>query len=241
MIETKFNKYLLYAFGELILVVLGILIALQLNNLNEIRKQKIKELDLLQNFERRLKTDLFIGNWSAEVNSEVKKSIYYLIDYMERDLPYQDSLKYHFGNITATWGVNADFAAFEELKSVGTDIISNQSLKTSILDYYSEIERFGLGATKEYEKIIADASKAIFLEHFDEMWKTDELQIGQIPSTEMIPIDFEKLKNEKKFRYFIKTLKNQHYWLIETRAARVLEQNRKLLSQLEKEIAILSE
>ncbi|MFT5941322.1 hypothetical protein [Sediminicola arcticus] len=33
--ENKFNKYLLYAIGEIVLVVIGILIALQINNLNE--------------------------------------------------------------------------------------------------------------------------------------------------------------------------------------------------------------
>ena len=32
--ENKFSKYLLYAIGEIVLVVAGILIAIQLNNLN---------------------------------------------------------------------------------------------------------------------------------------------------------------------------------------------------------------
>ena len=36
--ENKFSKYLLYAIGEIILVVIGILIALQINNWNENRK-----------------------------------------------------------------------------------------------------------------------------------------------------------------------------------------------------------
>lgn len=36
--ENKFSKYLLYALGEILLVVLGILIALQINNWNENRK-----------------------------------------------------------------------------------------------------------------------------------------------------------------------------------------------------------
>ncbi|WP_273277430.1 DUF6090 family protein [Maribacter polysiphoniae] len=36
--ENKFSKYLLYAIGEIVLVVIGILIALQINNWNEIRK-----------------------------------------------------------------------------------------------------------------------------------------------------------------------------------------------------------
>ena len=41
--ENKTGKYFKYAFGEIILVVIGILIALQINNWNENRKNKIKE------------------------------------------------------------------------------------------------------------------------------------------------------------------------------------------------------
>jgi len=237
--ENKFSKYLMYAFGEVILVVIGILIALQVNNQNEIRKLKVKELDLLQNFEKRLQTDLFVGKWFAEVNNQVTHSIDFLINHMEEDLPYADSLKYHFGNITSTYGVTADFAAFKELKSIGTDIITNEHLKTSLIDYYSQIERFAIGATKDYEKVIADASKTLFPEHFDQMWKTEEFKIGKIPVGEMIPNDYEQLKNDKAFMYFLKTLKNQHYVLIEIRAPGVLERNEKLLSEINKEIVNL--
>jgi hypothetical protein len=42
--ENKFSKYLFYAVGEIILVVVGILIALTINNNNEASKIKIKEL-----------------------------------------------------------------------------------------------------------------------------------------------------------------------------------------------------
>ena len=45
--ENKFSKYLLYAFGEILLVVIGILIALQINNWNEEVKAHAIELDIL--------------------------------------------------------------------------------------------------------------------------------------------------------------------------------------------------
>ncbi len=38
--ENKFSKYLLYAFGEIVLVMLGILLALQVNNWNEAKKKE---------------------------------------------------------------------------------------------------------------------------------------------------------------------------------------------------------
>lgn len=45
--ENKFSKYLLYAIGEIVLVVIGILIALQINNWNEEKLKTKKEKFLL--------------------------------------------------------------------------------------------------------------------------------------------------------------------------------------------------
>ncbi|MFT6873482.1 MAG: hypothetical protein ACJAVN_002502 [Roseivirga sp.] len=49
MTENKTSKYMLYAFGEITLVVIGILIALQINNMNDSRKDRNKEVDYLKN------------------------------------------------------------------------------------------------------------------------------------------------------------------------------------------------
>ena len=47
--ENKFSKYLIYAIGEIVLVVIGILIALQINNWNEERVKKIVLTEHLKN------------------------------------------------------------------------------------------------------------------------------------------------------------------------------------------------
>jgi hypothetical protein len=58
--ENKFSKYLIYAIGEIILVVIGILIALQINNANEVAKQqrlqKIYEKNLIIELDSNLNT-----------------------------------------------------------------------------------------------------------------------------------------------------------------------------------------
>lgn len=56
--ENKFSKYLLYAFGEIILVVIGILIALQVNNWNELKKSNKEENILIKNLDSEFKTNL---------------------------------------------------------------------------------------------------------------------------------------------------------------------------------------
>ena len=55
--ENRFSKYLIYAIGEIVLVVIGILIALQINNWNEGRKNDQKEALLIKNIIEDLQLD----------------------------------------------------------------------------------------------------------------------------------------------------------------------------------------
>ncbi|WP_432277879.1 DUF6090 family protein [Microcosmobacter mediterraneus] len=55
--ENKFSKYLMYAIGEIILVVIGILIALQVNNWNEKRKAKAKFTNTIEQVYNALDSD----------------------------------------------------------------------------------------------------------------------------------------------------------------------------------------
>ncbi len=57
------SKYFKYAIGEIILVVIGILIALQINNWNENRKDKIEEKAILE----RLLENLYISSKQSEL------------------------------------------------------------------------------------------------------------------------------------------------------------------------------
>ena len=55
--ENKFSRYLLYAIGEILLVVIGILIALQINNWNEAQKDHAYEVKMLSEIVKSLKAD----------------------------------------------------------------------------------------------------------------------------------------------------------------------------------------
>lgn len=58
IMENKTGKYLKYAIGEIVLVVIGILIALQINNWNEQRKDRIKEKVVLKKLQEDYEANL---------------------------------------------------------------------------------------------------------------------------------------------------------------------------------------
>ena len=62
----KRGRYLKYAIGEILLVVIGILIALQINNANEAYKAKQSEQVVLKNIVQDLKADLILLAKTAE-------------------------------------------------------------------------------------------------------------------------------------------------------------------------------
>ena len=210
MEKNKTANYLKYALGEIVLVVIGILIALQINTWNENRKLKSEELNILENFKESLKSDSIYHAESKQLNDKAKLSMDYLIEYMDKDLPYKDSLKYHFGNITIDWGLGYDFSTYEALKSKDLNLITNEDLRSELIDYYNYAENVVLGLSKRYSDIIEEASRTIFSKHFDQIW-SGRVNEGSV----MIPLDYKALKNDHQFRYFLKSLKNQNYWLIE--------------------------
>jgi hypothetical protein len=81
----KLSRYLLYAIGEIILVVIGILIALQINNWNEDRKSLRAEKEILTNLYDNLGVD------SIQFD-------YYKVQFQEVDNLHKDLYRYGVKN-----------------------------------------------------------------------------------------------------------------------------------------------
>lgn len=98
--ENKFSKYLLYAIGEIILVVIGILIALQLNILNEDRKidttVKVYYKQILQDFE---KDKNYIKKMTFHLDSNMVKLNNYKKTFKESGL----SINQIYANMNLDW------------------------------------------------------------------------------------------------------------------------------------------
>ncbi|PTL99428.1 MAG: hypothetical protein DA407_16780 [Bacteroidetes bacterium] len=223
MEKNKTGKYFKYAIGEIVLVVIGILIALQINNWNEVRKNKNHEIEILKSFKKSIESDIIQYNKLSKRYSESTNSINYLINHLEQDLPYNDSLKFHFGNLNVLHHLTVKNSVFENLKSKGFDLLSNETLKEDIITFYD----FALTTLKfnfeSYSDLIHNASNTLYIKHFDAIWEPNSRNIYSLEENPlgkdnlyivMQPTNYEKLKNDQEFMYFLKSLRNQQYWYI---------------------------
>ena len=83
ILENRASKYILYAIGEIVLVVIGILIALQINNNNEIRKTRVKEVHYLSNIKSDLRLNINQIQDYIDIRSERIVSANNVIAYFE--------------------------------------------------------------------------------------------------------------------------------------------------------------
>ena len=133
--EGKTANYFKYAIGEIVLVVIGILIALQINTWNENRIQNNKELKSLQILKSEflsnhanLKTAISIHN---ERNTAIKTILFK--DLNDYELNQLDSI-YKMAMYSFTY--NPSFSAYNSLVSSGElNYLSNDSLKIGLSEF----------------------------------------------------------------------------------------------------------
>jgi len=135
--ENKFSKYLLYAIGEVVLVVVGILIALHFNNLNNESTVRDKELNILTEFKRNLEVN--VKEFSSEIANQdsIIRNIDIVMGQIKNKIPYHDSLGIKYATIAWTEEFNSANSAFETLKTLGFDLILSDSLRESIIHLFN--------------------------------------------------------------------------------------------------------
>ena len=143
MEKNKTGKYFKYAIGEIILVVIGILIALQINNCNEKRKVAAEEHLLLSNlslsFERKLE-ELENKNAGRTKNIQQINKLLDIISTKELSVPDEDIYGY-LGDLFIWFAVNEEFSVIDMLYSSGSiNTISNDLLKAKLIEWPDKME-----------------------------------------------------------------------------------------------------
>jgi hypothetical protein len=135
--EGKTGRYLKYAIGEIVLVVIGILIALQINNWNESKKNRDYEVTMLKEVNDALETDLSFLNENIPYLESVQKS-YYALGIMKNVASQsRDSLSEHLDKVHEYGSVfSPNISAYEAIKSGGLDKISDLTIRNQLSKLY---------------------------------------------------------------------------------------------------------
>ena len=135
--ENKFSKYLIYAIGEIILVVIGILIALQINNWNEQKKSESFELKMLGEIYKSLSYDNYIlENILNTRIMRVDSSINAILSMYEANKIDLEEFSYHASKIQNGYIFSYSSGPYETLKIAGLDKVKNDTLRDKLIFHY---------------------------------------------------------------------------------------------------------
>ena len=190
------KSYLFYAIGEIALVVIGILIALQINNWNEERKERTLELKLLVELKTGLQSDQ-----DGIIESRIDRSLRYinhvddLILILDNTLPFHDSIGYKFNVLTGATGISLSNGAYSSIESIGIQIIKNDTLRQKVVSLFTQSIPYLTYTYENNRNNVMNFGRPILRSEFK---NTDD---------NYIPLNFKKLRQNVQLYNVLKNIK----------------------------------
>ncbi|MCK0180213.1 DUF6090 family protein [Flavobacteriaceae bacterium S0862] len=143
--ENKFSKYLIYAIGEIVLVIIGILIALQINNNNTLRKETQELYGYLTSIKNNIASDKKQIEQITTFRDSIKFYSQKMLQLSQQNeitrkdifLTFHDDYNVFFDNY-----LEINPSGFEALKNSGfLGKIQGSNIEKLINDYYLLVNR----------------------------------------------------------------------------------------------------
>ena len=210
LIQNKFSKYLLYAIGEKVLVVIGILIALSINNWNQEIKTKKQEIKILAELKNDLKTNLneIIETYNTSKSRQLSTVL--ILDYFENNRTIDDSLKQAFENINMDGLFNIANTTFKYIESEGINSLSNDTLRIRVTEMYERHLKNIVTRENRTWEIVNEELLPLMNERFISSPTIDKSVSFAIEALNT-PKNIKSLSEDSKFKNSIVRLQN---WLL---------------------------
>ena len=142
--QGKTTKYFKYAIGEIVLVVIGILIALWINNLNTENNQNKERLTLITNLKQELNENKKQIDFRHKRLTNINKKLIKVLNFSSNSkitLPI-DSLKLYVTNALTFGTVNLSNSRLSSAKSSGRFNLLSENITASFADYETSIDNY---------------------------------------------------------------------------------------------------
>lgn len=187
-LKSEWYKYVI----EVIVVILGILIAYNLEQWSDTRSNKKREIEILKEFKGALGADL------AEMQNNISMHEYSILSsrmilkVIQDNLPYHDSLDACFAHTHAFTTFSGRVGPIEQLKNTNLAIVSNDVLRLEIISMYDEayprIRLVELAIKRDYEQ----------LRDFDRLY-FDAYDVDRVSTNKNIPPPFWGIMRPLRF------------------------------------------
>jgi len=228
--DNKPIKYLRYAIGEIILVVIGILIALQINNWNEEKKSIQKGREILADIRENVEYNTIRFQKDIEITREVINSIDIILKNITDTKVYNDSLDKHFRRATYWETSRWKSSGYEAIISHGVEIIQSKELRESIIDLYE----ISYPEIAEYTRLSED-NFPVILPKWLELIERDSADFSTFFEHKARPFDYQEIIDSKMFRSILTFLRSQRVVDIQLRIS-AIEKNKELIELIDKEL-----
>ena len=205
MEKNNTGKYLKYAVGEIILVVIGILIALSINNWNEEQKERAKEREVLEDIMNNLnRNNELIRNSLVKIN-KMDRSSDIVMAAIRNKKPYSDTLDAHFLEAVRSGGLLFPLSSegYESIKNAGFDIIRSDSIKDKILELFEISYKRIKEKTQWTNERSRESENYLFT-----IFKVE------MPS-KLTPLNYNQILNDTRYLSIVVDMKSQRSWYTE--------------------------
>lgn len=238
--ENKFNKYLLYAIGEIVLVMIGILLALQVSNWNQTRIDKANEVKTLKQLNVDLNSNLveiIELDSLIKVRSNAGQKILY---HFKNNENVTDSLKYWVQRFSGHNIFNNANTTYKNIENSKSNIISKDSLRMQITYIYETVFANIHHREREFNDDYFKFYKMELFKNFKTGSIISKSMNKQIVLSINTPKDYDYLRKNEEYKTALVYAYNfrvvRQYWLAQT-----LSMLKALIKDVEKEIKTLQE
>lgn len=197
MEKNKTVKYLKYAIGEIILVVIGILIALSINNWNDDNKARKLEIVLLENIKKDFALDTLDINFNLEYHSKFMNEEKKLLNFLVSDLNSPETdIDYNLA-LTTPLIITLHESTFANLQNNDIGILTNKDLRKNIARFYD----FFSTAIKRIENDVEsyetyDTKLPFFFKYFKIAPDSKPMRLSNLGNKDYYNPDFKKMSIE---------------------------------------------
>lgn len=198
--EGKTTNYLKYAIGEILLVMVGILLALQVNNWNENQADKRIEKTMMNNINTEFKNNLHKLKASTIQYKETEKSIRLLMSYMQfsQDALTQTNIDSLIAKAIDVYDYSPTQNSLTEILASGNlKLITKDSLKTMLLEWSAEFNEI-----EEAWQTLDDFNQNMVLPYLTKnasMRNIDKYSLMKWKEKSKFKVNYENIFNDIEF------------------------------------------